>query len=224
MKRILSLLLTFSMLLSLTLLIGCNNGDADPSNQQSAAKPASDGLELTLSEDQAYYTVTGIGTCTDTEIVISSTYEGKPVKKIGGGAFKVAAATTLHAGAGAKNKAYKNTLTVGDAPELAITSVILSTSITEIGDEAFYGCTGITMLDLSIAGIFLDNEAFRGLPTSATVSVNRAIAQIEVDAFWQLTAIRYRGTVKDWSAVNANVDANFYPFPVIYCTDGVIGE
>ncbi len=178
MKRILSLLLTFSMLLSLTLLIGCNNGNENPSNQQSAAKPASDGLELTLSEDQTYYTVTGIGSCRDTEIVIPSTYEGKPVKKIGDGAFKVTAATTAQYGR-IPDRTYKNgyTLESESIPELAITSVILSTSITEIGDEAFYGCENLTTVETQVsmmtyapAGSGSDLNSALGTTNGVTVS------------------------------------------------------
>lgn len=49
--------------------------------------PASEGLEFTLSSDGKYYTVSEIGTCTDTDVVIPSKYENLPVKKIGYGAF-----------------------------------------------------------------------------------------------------------------------------------------
>ena len=48
---------------------------------------ASEGLEFLPSRDGTYYVVSGIGTCTDTDIVIPSTYEGLPVTKIYGQGF-----------------------------------------------------------------------------------------------------------------------------------------
>ena len=71
------------------------------------------GLAYTLSQDQTYYIVTGIGECTDSEIVIPDTYQGLPVKEIGEIAFA----------------------------ELAqITKISLPNSLTSIGMEAFCEC------------------------------------------------------------------------------------
>lgn len=46
-----------------------------------------EGLEYTLSDDGESYSVTGIGTATDKDIVIPSTYNSKPVTSIGNSAF-----------------------------------------------------------------------------------------------------------------------------------------
>ena len=51
------------------------------------AQSASEGLEFTRSGDRTYYTVTGIGSCTDTELVIPGTHQGLPVREIGDYAF-----------------------------------------------------------------------------------------------------------------------------------------
>lgn len=47
----------------------------------------SQGLEYTLNSDGTYYIVTGIGTCTDTELRIPEEYNGLPVKEVKGSAF-----------------------------------------------------------------------------------------------------------------------------------------
>ncbi len=47
----------------------------------------SEGLEFTLSDDDTYYILTGIGTCTDAEVYVPATYNDKPVKEIGEYAF-----------------------------------------------------------------------------------------------------------------------------------------
>ena len=43
----------------------------------------SEGLEFTLNDDGKSYSLTGIGTCTDDDIIIPSKYEGLPVTSIG---------------------------------------------------------------------------------------------------------------------------------------------
>ncbi len=47
----------------------------------------SEGLEYTISDNGEYYIVTGIGTCTDVDIIIPSTYKGLPIEGVGEEAF-----------------------------------------------------------------------------------------------------------------------------------------
>ena len=71
----------------------------------------SEGLDYTLSADGTYYTVSGIGTCQDTDIKIPGQHLGKPVKEIGDGAFENCE---------------------------SLTSVTIPDSVTSIGYRAFY--------------------------------------------------------------------------------------
>jgi len=55
------------------------------------------GLAYALSSDGTYYIVTGIGNCTDTELIIPNKYRGKPVQEISANAFyQNASITSLH--------------------------------------------------------------------------------------------------------------------------------
>ena len=74
---------------------------------------SSEGLAFRLNTDGNGYTVTGVGTCISTEIVIGK-YEGKPVTAIAAFAFR--------------DKTHITKISIGDA-------------VVEIGDGAFDGCT-----------------------------------------------------------------------------------
>ena len=89
--------------------------------QRCGEKQHSQGLAYKLSNDGTYYIVSGIGTCTDTNLLIPPTHEGKPVKEIGYQAFY--------------NKK-------------SLTSVVIPDSVTKLGDYAFYGCSAIASITL----------------------------------------------------------------------------
>ena len=88
----------------------------------------SEGLTYALNADGVSYSVTGIGTCTDTELVIPSTYEGLPVTTIGVEAFA----------------------------ESSLTSVIIPNSVISIGSGAFYKCDSLEKLMLPFIGATKD--------------------------------------------------------------------
>ena len=76
------------------------------------------GLEFTLKEDGESYSVTGIGTCRDTYIVIPTEHNGLPVTSIGDFAFSHCSAL----------------------------SVLIPDSVTGIGNSAFSYCKALTSI------------------------------------------------------------------------------
>lgn len=83
---------------------------------------ASEGIEYSLNSDETGYTVTGIGSCTDTEIVIPAKHNSKPVTSIGYEAFRGCT---------------------------GLTSVTIPNSVTSIGYRAFLGCTGLVNITVA---------------------------------------------------------------------------
>ena len=81
------------------------------------ATVGSEGLRYALINNGTAYKVSGIGTCSDLDIVIPSTYNGLPVTKIGDRAFN---------------------------QRSNLTSISIPDTITAIGDGAFYYCVGLT--------------------------------------------------------------------------------
>ena len=106
---------------------------------------ASKGLTYELSSDGTYYAVTGIGSCTDTDIVIPSKYKGLPVIIIGEEAF--AACKNL------KSIIIGNNVTsIGMAAFCyceSLTSITIPNGVTRIGDSAFYNCLNLENVNMS---------------------------------------------------------------------------
>ena len=90
-------------------------------------------LKFELNDDGASYYVSGIGTCKDTDIVIPSEYNGKPVTSIGESAFS-------------------------DCTSL--TSITIPNSVTSIGDKAFRHCTSLTSITIPDSVTSIGNSAF----------------------------------------------------------------
>ena len=103
------------------------------------------GLKFTLNEMTDTYTVTGIGTCTDTNIFIPCTYNEKAVTIIGEEAFS-----------GCKN----------------LTSIIFGNSIKNIGNSAFEGCTGLTSVTIGDSVKRIGNSAFEGCTNLTEINFN----------------------------------------------------
>ena len=120
-------------------------------------QPASEGLAMVLISE-GEYTVSGIGTCTDTEILIPTTYNGLPVVSVEASAF------------------LNNT---------AITSVVLPDSITSIGENAFNGCESLTSVTFGknsqVSSI--GPGAFNYCYSLESITIPESVTNIGSDAF-----------------------------------------
>lgn len=92
------------------------DGEGSGSGSESGSESVAEEFAWTLSEDGAYYILSGIGTVKAAAIEIPATYKGLPVKEIASKAF---------------------------SGQTQITSVTIPSSVTTIRGYAFAGCTGL---------------------------------------------------------------------------------
>ena len=111
-------------------------------------KEASKGLEFALLNDDTYE-VSGLGGCTNTEIIIPRKHNNKPVTSIGFKSFS-------------------------DCE--SIKSVIIPDSITSIGGWAFGDCTGLTSVAIGAAQI--GDNAFVGCGGLKRVTLGNGVTYI----------------------------------------------
>ncbi len=125
-----------------------NDGATDntPDDSQESSVEFSKGLEYSLSNDSTYYILTGIGSCTDSEIVIPPTYQSLPIKEIASYAFR----------------------------DQKITSLTTSNNLTTIGRYAFDGCTELKEITLSKDVFSIAFYAFSDCEKLDTIVVDTA--------------------------------------------------
>ncbi len=122
----------------------------------------SEGLSYTSNGDGTCY-VSGIGTCTDTDIVIPSVSPaGDIVTSIGDNAF------------------YNYT---------SITSVIIPDSVTSIGDYAFCFCTSLTSVTIPDSVNTIGNYAFESCTSLTSVTIPNSVNTIGDRAFYNCTGL-----------------------------------
>ncbi len=117
--------------------------------------------DLVMSDYGDYYEVSGY-TGLPIEIIIPDTYNGKPVKSIGFGAFE-------------------------DCTSL--TSITIPNSVTSIGDYAFAYCTGLTSITIPGSVTSIGNAAFSCCTSLTSITIPSGVTSISADAFWGCSSL-----------------------------------
>ncbi len=102
------------------------------------------GLKYSLSKDQTYYVVTGLGSCTDTDLIIPSSYNNLPIKIIGSRSFE-------------------------DCEQ--IVSMTISEGITEINSYAFHDCPNLVFAKLPETLKIIYELAFNNCDSLVSITI-----------------------------------------------------
>ena len=181
-------------------------------------------LKYTLSSDKTYYTVSNNGTGCRSEIVIPSTYNGKPVKALAKSAFYNCSNLT-------KITIPASVTSIGNYAFdgcSSLTSITIPDSVTSIGNSAFYGCSNLTSITIPNSVTSIGSEAFKYCSSLTSIIIPDSVTSIGRNAFYDcssLTSITFNGTKEEWKAIEKggywNGRTGNY---TVHCTDGDIAK
>ena len=161
----------------------------------------SEGLAYTLSDDGTYYSVSGIGTCTDASVKIPPMHNGLPVTSIGNDAFYMCgilksitipnSVTSIGYQAFQSSKITSITIpdsvtSIGDYAFRAcssLTSIVIPDRVTSIGEGAFAYCSSLVSVVISEGVTSIGNEAFSKCSKLTSISIPRSVTSVGADTF-----------------------------------------
>lgn len=134
----------------------CNNCGFTESKTIAKLLPASNGLSFELSDDGNSYSVIGIGTCKDANVVIPSKLNNRPVTSIGEKAFydcdSLKSITIPDSVTSIGNQAFYDCY--------YLVSVLIPDSVTIIGNQTFYYCDSLVSILIPDSVISIGDQAF----------------------------------------------------------------
>ncbi len=172
------------------------------------------GLEYTLNDEGTGYIVSGMGSCTESDLVIPDNYLGVPVVAIGYAAF--------YGQVGLKSVTIPGTVT--DIGYFAfynctdLTSVVFLDGITNTGPYSFSGCTSLTNVILPDSVTSIEEHTFRGCTSLTSITIPNSVTSIGDFAFSEcsyLTHVYYTGSEEEWMNISFGYANNILKLIVI---------
>ena len=139
-------------------LVEQNNVDIVPHNYNKSicSYCGISNLAFELNASGTAYTVEGVGSCDETEIIIPATFSGKPVTSINSFAFENCD---------------------------SLTSVVIPNGVTSIGDKAFYGCSSLTEIVIPNSVTKIGYSVFENCSSLINVEIPNKVTDIASYAF-----------------------------------------
>ena len=160
-----------------------------------------------VKNDDGTYMVTGLGECTETNIVINF-YNGKAVTSIGESAFE--------------NRGKLRSVEIGDSVTsigkrafmdcYSLTSVVIGKNVKNIFKKAFYCCNVLENVIIPDSVTSIGNSAFSGCKSLETVTIGSSVTSIGIMTFYDcynLRSVYYKGTESDWEKITIGDDNRY---------------
>ena len=158
------------------------------------APPASQGLKFTSNGDGTCY-VSGIGTCTDTDIVIPPiSSRGEKVTKIDDEAFRLCN---------------------------SITSVVIPETVTSIGNHAFQNCYSLKFINISDNLTTIGNGAFSGCQSLTSIDIPDKVTTIGSDVFSSCSSLSSVVLGKSVTNIGNGAFSSCYSLESLFIGDSV---
>ena len=180
MKKIIFVLMALVLMLSLCAcgLFGKDSDEGSGDNTDNTQTlPKKETLEYAKTPDGRYYTVTGIGTYTSSDLVIPNSYNGVEVREISIGAF---------------------------SGNTKIKTLVVEDGVKKIGASAFSGCTSIESVKISKSLEKVGSSSFEDCAAIKTLFFGSGVKEIGKNAFLGCSAVEnfyYEGTIVDFSKI-----------------------
>jgi len=226
-------------------VVHCSDGDVEitPYNADEPEYDGSRGLEYKVNNDGKTASLFGIGTCTDTDIVVASTYNGLPVTEIFYNAFndnsQIVSVIIPESVTFIDKRAFANCISLesitlpsglknfGDAETFknctSLKTIVLPDGMKYLGVETFKGCTSLESIVMKGVGS-IDISAFEDCAKLNNIVISGKCIDISDSAFKNcssLTNFSFDGTVNEWlKLAKGNEWSEGCPFTVIHCSDG----
>ncbi len=170
------------------------------------------GLSYSLNLDKASYSVTGIGSAQDSDIIIPSQYNNLPVTIISNSAFKQTNITSVLIPSSVKkigNSAFEECLN--------LKSVVVLDGVEEIGFSAFSDCSSLMNVILPSNLKQIELLTFSDCDNLQQITIPASVEKISNSAFSHCEKLRniyYEGTIGNW----CNISFDSYSNPMRYAS------
>ncbi|MDE6355692.1 MAG: leucine-rich repeat domain-containing protein [Clostridia bacterium] len=184
------------------------------------AEKGSDGLEYTLNADYKTYSVSGIGECTETDIIIPKDYLGLPVTEIGKNAFRIATITsvkildnitTIQYCAFGSCKNLKHVEMQNGVKEIrsgaflhciALEEITIPDSVTVMTGSPFFNCENLKTVKLSANLQKVSSQTFYGCSNLTEITIPNSLTELSSGMFYKCKKLKTVILGKDLTSIS----------------------